>query len=244
MSQRIRKEYMGSFNVEMNGDVHSPLDEFDKLVTSRRSIRAFLPDPVDSATLNKIFSVANYAPSNCNTQPWISYVVSGAKRDAMRDALMKTVGAGEHQLDFPYEGKYSGIYRERQLDVGLMLYKALGVTREDKAGKRRTFLRNLEFFDAPHVVFIFMPDWAGIREAVDVGMYTQNLMLTMQANGIASCPQTILGYNADVVRAQLEIDDDQKLLFGISFGYADMSQPENQICPSRATLDESTFFYE
>jgi hypothetical protein len=75
-------------------------------------------------------------------------------------------------------------------------------------------------------------------------MYAQNLMLTMQAHGLASCPQTILGYNSDVVREQLGIDAGQKLLFGISFGYADMSKPENQIVPSRATLAESTHFYE
>lgn len=230
-------------NAEIKSDAPDQAGEFDRLVISRRSIRAFLPDPVDTDTLEKIFSVANYAPSNCNSQPWLAHVVSGAKRDAMRDALMKTIGEGQHVLDFPYEGKYSGIYRERQLEVGLMLYKALGVTREDKAGKRQAFLRNLEFFDAPHVAFIFMPDWADIREAVDVGIYAQNLMLTMLAHGVASCPQTILGYNADVVREQLEIDSSQKLLFGISFGYADMSHPENQIVPSRASLSESTQFY-
>jgi nitroreductase len=235
---------MSITNAEINSDAQSLSDEFDNMVTSRRSIRAFLPDPVDNDTLQKIFSVANHAPSNCNTQPWQSYVVSGARRDAMRNALMATIGEGEHVLDFPYEGKYSGIYRARLLDVGLMLYTARGVTRADKDATRQAFLRNLEFFDAPHVAFIFMPDWADIREAVDVGMYAQNLMLTIQAHGLASCPQTILGYNADVVRELLEIDPSQKLLFGISFGYADMSRPENQIHPSRASVVESTHFYE
>ena len=235
---------MSTANLKTGNEIPGFADEFDRVVTSRRSIRAFLPDPVDIETLERIFSVANHAPSNCNTQPWLPHVVSGAKRDAMRDALMKTLGEGEHALDFPYEGKYSGVYRERQLDVGLMLYKAIGVTREDKEGKRQAFLRNVEFFDAPHAVFIFMPDWADIREAVDVGMYAQNLMLTMQAHGLASCPQTILGYNANVVREQLGVDASQKLLFGISFGYADMSQPENQIIPGRASLSESTQFYD
>ena len=232
---------MSTANVEMNHDAQGLANEFDRLVISRRSVRAFLKDPVDTSTLENIFSVANHAPSNCNSQPWLTHVVSGAKRDAMSDALMKTIGEGEHVLDFPYDGKYEGIYRNRQLDVGLMLYRALGITREDKAGKRQAFLRNLEFFDAPHVAFIFMPDWADIREAADVGMYAQNLMLTMQAHGVASCPQTILGYNADVVREQIGIEPSQKLLFGISFGYADMSCAENQIVPSR---EDATQFYE
>jgi hypothetical protein len=223
---------------------HKQQDDFSRMVSSRRSVRAFLPDPVDQALIRKLFTLAALAPSNCNTQPWLPHVVSGAKRDLMRDALMKTVGEGENQLDFPYEGKYDGVYRQRQLEVGIMRYQAIGVTREDISGKRQAFLRNLEFFGAPHVAFIFMPDWADIREAVDVGMYAQALMLSMHAHGISSCPQTILGYNADVVREQLDIDPSQKLLFGISFGYKDKTSPENQIHPSRATLSESTFFYE
>ena len=222
---------------------HKLQDDFSRMVSSRRSVRAFLPDPVDQALIGKIFTLAASAPSNCNTQPWLSHVVSGSKRDLMHDALMKTVGVGENQLDFPYEGKYDGVYRQRQLEVGIMRYQAIGVTREDIAGKRQAFLRNLEFFGAPHVAFIFMPDWADIREAVDVGMYAQALMLSMHAHGISSCPQTILGYNADVVRELLNIEPSQKLLFGISFGYKDKSSPENQVHPSRATLSESTLCY-
>ncbi len=218
--------------------------EFADLVRSRRSIRAFLPDRIEPDLLNEIFSVANYAPSNCNTQPWLAHVLSGVSRDTMSEQLLKTVGEGEHVLDFPYEGKYDGVYRRRQVEIGKMLYQALGVTREDNEGKRQAFLRNLVFFDAPHVVFLFMPDWCGLREAIDVGMYAQNLMLTMLSHGISSCPQTILGYNASVVRRQLDIEENQKLLFGISFGYEDNSYPENQICPVRATVSESVRFYD
>jgi nitroreductase len=218
--------------------------QFADMVRSRRSIRAFLPDRIDRHLLDELFSVAGTAPSNCNTQPWLVHVLSGASRDAMSAALLKTIGEGEHVLDFPYDAKYDGVYRRRQVEVGKMLYRALGVTREDTEGKRQAFLRNLEFFDAPHVVFLFMPDWGGIREALDVGIYAQNLMLAMLSHGIASCPQTILGYNAEVVRAQLNIEPEQKLLFGISFGYEDKSCPENQIRPTRATVAESVRFYD
>ncbi len=219
-------------------------EEFSRMVSSRRSVRAFLPNPVDQELISKVFVLAASAPSNCNTQPWLPHVVSGAKRDLMREALMKTIGEGEHQLDFPYDGKYNDVYRQRQLEVGIMRYQAIGVTREDTSGKQQAFMRNLEFFGAPHVAFIFMPDWADIREAVDVGMYAQTLMLSMHAHGVSSCPQTILGYNADVVREQLGIDPSEKLLFGISFGYKDKTNPENQVHPSRAALSESTLFYE
>jgi nitroreductase len=216
---------------------------FEQIARSRRSIRGFLPEAVDQAKLEQIFSTAAFAPSNCNTQPWQSHVVSGASRDRLSRIFLETIGQGEYSLDFPYEAKYEGEYRQRQLDVGILLYQALGVTRDDKQGKRRAFLRNLEFFDAPHVVFIFMPDWCGIREACDVGMYAQNLMLTMCAHGLASCPQTILGYGADSVRRELDIDDSMKLLFGISFGYENPDLPENRIVPERVELCEAVKFH-
>jgi nitroreductase len=188
---------------------------FDQIVRDRRSIRGFLSTPVAAEVLERVFETAAFAPSNCNTQPWYSHVVSGEMRDRLSGIFMQTIGQGKHSLDFPYEAKYDGIYRQRQLDVG----------------------------DAPHVVFIFMPEWCGIREACDVGMYAQTLMLAMRAHGIASCPQTILGYDADSVRRELGIGPDMKLLFGISFGYEDRSLPENRIIPDRATLDEHVKFY-
>jgi nitroreductase len=110
---------------------------FDQIVRDRRSIRGFLSTPVAAEVLERVFETAAFAPSNCNTQPWYSHVVSGEMRDRLSGIFMQTIGQGKHSLDFPYEAKYDGIYRQRQLDVGLLLYKALGVTREDREGKRQ-----------------------------------------------------------------------------------------------------------
>jgi nitroreductase len=225
-------------------NVNDSAEIFDQITRNRRSVRGFLPTPVSDQTMQRIFTAAAHAPSNCNTQPWQAYVISGETRDRISQRLLDTVGQGETSIDYPYDAKYENEYRQRQLDVGLLLYKALGVTREDKEGKRQAFLRNLKFFGAPHAVFIFIPDWSDMHEAADVGMYAQNLMLAMQANGVASCPQTILAYNPDMVRAELGVDDSLKLLFGISFGYEDKSLPENQIVPDRAAIDASAHFFK
>ena len=210
---------------------------------SRHPIRGVLAQTVDQGLIEQVFETAAFAPSNCNTQPWQSHVVSGDMRDRLSDIFMQTIAEGKYSLDYPYDANYEGVFRKRQLDVGILLYQALGVTRDDKEGKREAFLRNLKFFGAPHAVFIFMPAWCGIREACDVGMYAQNLMLAMRAHGIASCPQTILGYDADSVRRELGIDSEMKLLFGISFGYEDPVLPENQIVPDRAALGELVHFH-
>lgn len=59
----------------------------DAAITSRRSIRAFLPTPVPRETIEQILAVAARAPSGTNTQPWKVHVLTGAARDRMVQRL-------------------------------------------------------------------------------------------------------------------------------------------------------------
>ena len=83
----------------------------------------------------------------------------------------------------------------------------------------------------------------GVREAADIGMYAQTLMLTLTANGLSSCPQTALSFHADLVRQALDIDEEYKLLFGISFGYEDTEEAANNARVGRAPIDETVTFH-
>jgi len=216
---------------------------FDETVAARRSVRAFLPQPVDADTLESVFEVAQRAPSNCNTQPWVVHVVSGAPLQALRDAMPGKFMAGELSMDFPYDGAYQGIYRERQYGAAQALYDAVGVAREDRPARNEQFLRNFVFFDAPHVAFLFLPEPFGLREAADVGMYAQTLMLAMTAHGLGSCPQTALSFQADLIRQTLGIAASNKLLFGISFGYPDPDAPANACATDRAGVADAVTFH-
>jgi nitroreductase len=221
----------------------SPAHAFDAVVQSRRSIRGFKPQPVSRELLDHIFHIAQSAPSNCNTQPWFAYVVSGARRDGLANALIGAATENRISMDYPYAGIYAGVYRDRQWDAAQRLNDARGIARENKALRLQAFMRNYEFFGAPHVVFLCMPDWCGLREAADVGMYAQTLMLTLTAHGLGSCPQTALGMYADVVREFLQLPADQKVLFGISFGYADDSV-ENAVRIPRASIDTNVTYLD
>jgi hypothetical protein len=220
------------------------VEAFAFIANARRSVRGFLPQAIQQANLNTIFQLAQTAPSNCNTQPWIVHVASGEKCEELRKALTAAIMQGEFSMDFPYEGKYQGEFRERQYDAANQLYTAMGIPREDKSGRGAAFLRNFSFFDAPHVVFLFLHEDFSMREAADVGMYAQNLMLAMTAFGVASCPQTALSFHADIVRESLGVDKKMKLLFGISFGYEDASISANQARVGRAPLDEVVTFHQ
>jgi nitroreductase len=217
---------------------------FRQIVDKRRSMRAFLSTPVEPELLRRVFEPALRAPSNCNTQPWAVHVASGETLEALRKSLPEKFMAGEISMDFPYDGVYEGVYKERQHGAAQALYDSMGIARDDKHNRHLAFMRNFTFFDAPHVAFLFLPQPFGLREAADLGMYAQTLMLSMTAHGLGSCPQTALSFAADHIRAELGIDAGLRLLFGISFGHPDPEAGANQCVTDRGSLADIVAFHE
>lgn len=217
---------------------------FKDVVASRRSLRAFKSDPVSPEILESVFSTALKAPSNCNTQPWLVHVASGESVETLRREMPTRFMAGEMTMDFPYDGSYQGVYKERQYGSAQALYDSMGITREEKEKRQTAFMRNFSFFDAPHVAFLFLPEPFGLREACDMGMFAQTLMLSLTAHGLGSCPQTALSFQVDFVREQLDVEASNKLVFGISFGYPEAEAPVNSCTTDRASLSDIVTFHE
>ncbi len=48
----------------------------DGVITGRRSVRRFLPDPIAESALQELLAVAARAPSGSNTQPWRVHVLT------------------------------------------------------------------------------------------------------------------------------------------------------------------------
>ncbi len=216
---------------------------FSEIAQARRSVRAFLPDAVPTQVIDEVFTAAIQSPSNCNTQPWFAHIVTGELLESLRAELPKRFAAGGVAPDFPYDGKYDGVYRDRQYASAQALYDALGIPREEKARRQSWFMNNFSFFDAPAVCFFTLPAQFGLREACDLGMFTQTVMLGLTAHGLGSCPQTALGFLANVIRPALNLPDDQKLVFGLSFGYPDTSDAVNTVRTDRAELEDVVTFH-
>jgi nitroreductase len=222
----------------------SPTEVFKEIVASRRSLRAFQSQPVPEDILQSVFTTAMQAPSNCNTQPWLVHVVSGELLETLRSEMAAGFTAGELSMDFPYDGSYDGVYKERQYGSAQALYDSIGIQRQDKVKRQAQFMRNFSFFDAPHVAFLCLPEPFGLREACDMGMFAQNLMLSLTAHGLGSCPQTALSFQVDYVKQKLDIDPSEKLVFGLSFGYPEVDAPVNQCQTDRAALEDIVTFHQ
>lgn len=225
----------------MNAMNHS----FSHVVRHRRSMREFLPQTVPTALLQNVLEDAQQSPSNCNTQPWQVHIVSGAKRDELAAALMAADDAGQFTPDYYFDmTEYPQLYAERAQASAKARYDAIKVTREDREGRAKAMRFNLDFFGAPHVALLFMPALGdSVRVASDMGMYGQTFLLSLTAHGLAGIPQTLLGMYADTVREVLGIDPGMKMLFGISFGYADRTATANDMVVGRIPVSQSVTFH-
>lgn len=211
------------------------MPDFDTVLRARRSVRGYLPDPVPDALQTEIFALAAWAPSNCNVQPWAVHVLSGEKLRALGREM---AAAPVPKPDVPMVGGYQGVFRQRQIGSAVALYSAMGIGRDDHAGRQAAFLRNLDAFGAPHAAFVFLPEGFGLREAADLGGYAQTLMLTMASRGVASCAQGALSLHPGIVRQHLGLAEGPQLIMGISFGYEDPDHPANAARTDRAELEE------
>lgn len=216
----------------------------EEAIRKRRSVRGYLPDEVPEDTIREIFRLAQNAPSNCNIQPWVCHILSGNSLKTLGNKMVAAAKAGiPPDPDFAADRKFTGVYRERQVDAAVQLYGAMGIERHDRPRRDWAYRRNLEFFGAPHAVMVFMHDDFEEREAVDLGFFAQTLLLAMTARGIASCAQGALSLYPTIIREHLGLPPSNRLIFGISFGYEDESVDANRARVGRADLGDSVMFH-
>lgn len=219
-------------------------DIYNGIVAERRSVRAFLPTALPADLIARLFTVAGRTPSNCNAQPWITHVVSGETLERIRAVLLDQAKAGALDPDVPLTSNYVDQYQARRIGSAIALFEATGVGRNDKQAREISFLRNFELFDAPHAAFFFMPRYFGLREAADVGMYAQTLMLALTAHGLGSCAQGAISHYASAIKRELGVSDDLICLFGLSFGYPDTDHASTAAITDRAPLSETVIMHD
>lgn len=225
------------------------MDVLEALLT-RRSARAFLPDAVPEATVERILAVASRAPSGTNTQPWRVYVVTGAARaDLCRRVLAcREADPGRELPDRPF-GEYMYYpypvpepYLARRRKLGWDMYQALGVARGDRRASRVAAGRNFEFFGAPVGLIFTLEKVLEKGSWVDLGIFLQSVMLAAGAHGLDTCAQGAWAQYYDVVRTCLDIPDTEIVVCGMSMGFADRSAPVNGIRSERAPLSQFVRF--
>lgn len=230
--------------------INSPQQEaVDAAITSRRSIRGFLPKPVERADIERILEVAARAPSGTNTQPWKVYVLTGQAREKLSEAILAVNAdpeqARRHTEEYAYYPReWISPFVDRRRKVGWDLYSLLGLTRDNKAGMAAQHARNYRFFDAP-VGLIFTIDRIMEQGSwLDYGMFLQSIMVAARGRGLDTCPQAAFTQYHRVIAQQLGLPENEMVVCGMALGWADPGKVENSLVTEREPVADFARFME
>jgi nitroreductase len=221
----------------------------DAAITSRRSIRAFLPTPVAREDVEAILEVAARAPSGTNTQPWRVHVLTGAAKARLSDRILAAYAdpaeSRAHVEEYAYYPReWVSPFVDRRRKVGWDLYALLGLTRDNKAGMAAQHGRNYRFFDAP-VGMIFTIDRVMEQGSwLDYGMFLQNIMVAARGRGLDTCPQAAFTQFHRIIAEELGLSDKEMIVCGMALGYADPDKVENTLVTEREPVSAFTRFLD
>ncbi len=213
-------------------------------IKGRKSVRAFLPTPVEEGTVRAILSIASRAASGTNIQPWLVHVVTGEARDRLSTAALAAAEADQISLEYPYLAeKMREPYLSRRRKVGFDLYALYGVERTDMAGRKAAMMRNFTFFGAPVGLFFTIERDHALGAWLDCGLFMQNVMIAARGFGLETCPQQAWCDLGAIVHQELDIPDSLIVLSGMALGHADWSAKENTLVTEREPVDQFTAWH-
>ena len=221
----------------------------DAAITTRRSLRAFLPTQVPRAEIEAILQVAARAPSGTNTQPWQVHVLTGQSRARLSAAIIAAYDdpaeRAKHTEEYAYyPTEWVSPFIDRRRKVGWDLYSLLGIGKADKARMHAQHARNYAFFGAP-VGLIFTIDRV-LRQGswLDYGMFLQNVMIAARGRGLDTCPQAAFMQFHRIIAEHLALPASHMVVCGMALGHADPAAIENTLVTEREPVAGFTTFHE
>jgi len=216
--------------------------DFETLVRERRSIRGYKPDPVPKEVIEDIIEIAKGAPSSMNTQPWFFHVLTGEPLDRIREGNTERMLAGAKvDREIPvHEDGYQGIHRQRQVEIAIQLFEAMGIARDDKERRQDWVMRGFRQFDAP--VSIVLAYDSSLEPATishfDLGAIVYGLTLAAWTRGLGTVINGQGIMQSDVVREHAKIPDWQTIMTCVAMGYPDEDFSANKVKSRRTPNDE------
>lgn len=219
--------------------------DYEEIAQDRRSIRGYKPDPILRDVLEEIIHIAKQAPSSMNTQPWHFHVLTGEPLERIRKGNTEKMMAGssvdrEIKLNHGYEGPH----RERQIEIAVQLFEAMGIARDDKERRLDWVMRGFRQFDAP-VSIVITVDKALADDTIahfDCGAATYGLVLAAWSKGIGSVINGQGIMQSSVVRENANIPEDQVIMTCVAMGYPDETFVANDVKSRRSPNEQVASF--
>ena len=218
----------------------------DAALSTRRSVRAFLPQQIARPTIEELLALASRCASGSNIQPWRVHVISGQARTELSRVILNAIkrdGYEKYQREWNY---YPLNWREpflgRRRKIGWDLYGLLGISKGDFEGTEYQRCRNYEFFGAPVGMIFTLDEDLEIGSWLDLGIFIGSLCIAARGRGLDTCAQAAFADFHTLIRPLLGIPKREIVICGLALGYADPHAIENQLVTERAPLTQFATF--
>tara|TARA_R110001599_G_scaffold97946_5_gene252210 strand:+ start:18014 stop:18697 length:684 start_codon:yes stop_codon:yes gene_type:complete len=221
-------------------------EKVHEALLQRKSVRAYLDKHVSNETIVRILTSAAQSPSGNNIQPWCVNVLTGAALKRLSSAIIycyENSGAPSPEYDY-YPTSWPEPHLSRRRQNGWALYEIIGINRGDVEGVKSHHKRNYSFFGAPIGLIFSVDRRLGDGAYIDIGLFMQALSTAAVAEGLATCMQAIFAPYHSLIREQLDLDHNQKVICGMSLGYEDTSAIINSLQTPRVPVSEFARFHE
>ena len=175
-------------------------DDLEALIRSRRSIRHFLPEDVDAATIARLLSVTAEAPTACNIRPLHFCVIDNREKLAeIRSEIMEGLGRAVRENALPpqraYFANFVSLWEEKQVDV--------------------------LFRGAPHMLVVSAPP-SSVAPVVDCTIALSYFEIFAQSLGVGTLWCGLVRWAIDEMlpgmKSRLGIPDDHRIGYVMLFG--------------------------
>lgn len=219
--------------------------DYNDIVHERRSIRGYQQKPVPRELIEEIIDLAKRAPSSMNTQPWHFHVITGEPLERIRKGNTEKMMSGSAvDREIKMNHGYEGPHRERQIEIAVQLFEAMGIARDDKPKRQDWVMRGFRQFDAP-VSIVITVDKALEDDTIahfDCGAATYGLVLAAWSKGLGSVINGQGIMQSSVVRENANIPEDEVIMTCVAMGYPSDKFVANDVKSRRVANDQVASF--
>ena len=219
--------------------------DYNDIVHERRSIRGYQQKPVPRELIEEIIDLAKRAPSSMNTQPWHFHVITGEPLERIRKGNTEKMMSGSAvDREIKMNHGYEGPHRERQIEIAVQLFEALGIARDDKPKRLDWVMRGFRQFDAP-VSIVITVDKALADDTIahfDCGAATYGLVLAAWSKGLGSVINGQGIMQSSVVRENANIPEDEVIMTCVAMGYPSDEFVANDVKSRRVANEQVASF--
>ena len=219
--------------------------DYNDIVHERRSIRGYQQKPVPRELIEEIIDLAKRAPSSMNTQPWHFHVITGEPLERIRKGNTEKMMSGSAvDREIKMNHGYEGPHRERQIEIAVQLFEAMGIARDDKLKRQDWVMRGFRQFDAP-VSIVITVDKALADDTIahfDCGAATYGLVLAAWSKGLGSVINGQGIMQSSVVRENANIPEDEVIMTCVAMGYPSDEFVANDVKSRRVANEQVASF--